>query len=56
MTKSLASPTQPKIGAETMEKVLIQGDLKALTPLERVAYYDPRRREGERDESYRCSD
>jgi hypothetical protein len=37
MTKSLAPP---KIGAETMEKVLILGDLKALTPLERVSYYD----------------
>jgi hypothetical protein len=42
MTKSLTprSPTPPKIGAETMEKVLILGDLKALTPLERVSYYD----------------
>lgn len=30
----------PKIAAETMEKVLIQGDLKALTPRERVNYYD----------------
>jgi hypothetical protein len=37
MTKSLA-PT--KITAETMEKVLILGDLKTLTPRERVAYYN----------------
>lgn len=30
----------PKIGAATMEKVLIQGDLKGLTPSERVHYYN----------------
>lgn len=42
MTNALTpkSSAQPKIGAETMEKVLIQGDLKVLTPLERVSYYD----------------
>jgi hypothetical protein len=42
LTKSLApqTPVPPKIGAETMEKVLILGDLKTLTPRERVAYYN----------------
>src|SRR4030095_6239696 len=42
MTKTLTttSPAPPKIGAETMEKVLIQGDLKTLSPRERVSYYD----------------
>jgi hypothetical protein len=42
MSKSLApqSPAPPKIGAETMEKVLLQGDLKGLSPRERVIYYD----------------
>jgi hypothetical protein len=34
------SPAPPKIGAETPEKVLILGDLKTLTPRERVAYYN----------------
>jgi hypothetical protein len=42
VTSSLApkSPTSQQIGADTMEKVLILGDLKALTPVERVSYYD----------------
>jgi len=36
--QALAIP--PRIGADTMEKVLLQGDLKALSPRERVSYYD----------------
>jgi|SRR5215831_60023 len=36
--QSVAIP--PRIGADTMEKVLLQGDLKALSPRERVSYYD----------------
>src|SRR5262245_30507062 len=38
--QALAIPPAPKIGAATMEKVLIQGDLKTLSPAERVSYYD----------------
>jgi len=30
----------PKIGAEIMEKVLLQGDLKGLSPAERLNYYN----------------
>jgi hypothetical protein len=41
MTQSLTTQSPaPGIDAATMEKVLIQGDLKALTPRERVAYYN----------------
>jgi hypothetical protein len=38
--QAVAIPPAPKIGAATMEKVLIQCDLKTLSPVERVSYYD----------------
>jgi len=38
--QAIAVPPAPKIGADTMEKVLLQGDLKTLNPRERVSYYD----------------
>lgn len=34
------APQLPRISAETMEMVLLKGDLGALKPQERVAYYD----------------
>jgi hypothetical protein len=39
--KAMALPVEsPRIGAVTMEKVLLHGDLKSLTPAERVSYHD----------------
>ncbi len=33
------APATPRIGADTMEKALLGGDLKSLTPRERLNYY-----------------
>lgn len=39
MTEQLTAPAPQPISAAVMEKVITQGDLKALSPREKVAYY-----------------
>ena len=40
MTTALATPTAPAIDASLIERVLIHGDLRQLTPAQKVSYYN----------------